>query len=78
MAIKLDIFEVYDKFQWSFLEAMMRRLGFNESWIAKIMACVTTISYILLVNGQPGHLITPTKRSTPGGSHLSLSIFTLC
>lgn len=50
MAMKLDISKAYDKLEWRFLEAMMRKLGFDEVWITKIMTCVTTVSYAVLVN----------------------------
>lgn len=30
MEIKLDISQAYDKLEWSYLETIMRRLGFNE------------------------------------------------
>lgn len=49
MAVKLEIFKAYDKLEWNFLEIMMRRLGFNEARISKIMSCVKTVSYLVLV-----------------------------
>lgn len=34
MTIKLDISKAYNKkLEWSFLETMMRKLGFEEAWI---------------------------------------------
>lgn len=53
MAIKLDISKAYDKLEWGFLESMMRRLGFNEVWVSRVMTCVSIVSYAVLVNGQP-------------------------
>lgn len=38
---------------WSFLEAMMLKLEFDERWVTLIMGCVTTVSYAILVNGNP-------------------------
>lgn len=43
MAIKLDISKEYDRLEWSFLEVMMRKLGFNEAWIARIMCFYSLI-----------------------------------
>lgn len=36
---------------------MMRKLGFNEIRIARIMTCVNIVSYSILINGQPGSII---------------------
>jgi hypothetical protein len=40
---------------WSggFLEAMMRRMGFNSRWINLIMMCVCTVHFLVVVNGTP-------------------------
>lgn len=60
MAIKLDISKTYDRLEYSFLEVMME-LGFNEKWISRRMTCVTIVSYVVLVNGQPGSTFKPTR-----------------
>lgn len=60
MTVKLDIFKTCDKLKWSFLETMMRKLGFNEVWISRIMTFVTTVSFVL-VNGQLGSVIKPIR-----------------
>ena len=33
MALKLDMNKAYDRIEWSFLELMMRKIGFNEWWV---------------------------------------------
>ena len=61
MAIKLDMSKAYYCVDWNFLEQLMRKLGFNERWINLIIRCVKTVSYSVLVNGEPCGLIQPTR-----------------
>jgi hypothetical protein len=42
-ALKLDMSKAYDHVEWNFLEAIMRRLGFDANWIQLIMKCNTTV-----------------------------------
>ena len=57
MAVKLDMSKAYDRVEWIFLEKVMRKLGFKERWINPMMVCVKTVSYSMLVNGEPKGLI---------------------
>ena len=53
MAIKLDMNKAYDRVEWSFLEFIMEKLGFNGRWITLMMLCVSSVSYYILINGAP-------------------------
>ena len=61
MAAKLDMSKAYDRVEWDYLKKMMLNLGFHEKWVALIMECVTSVSYSILVNGDPKGYVQPSR-----------------
>ena len=53
MASKLDMSKAYDRVEWVFLQKVLLKMGFKEAWVGLIMHCVTTVTYSILVNGEP-------------------------
>ena len=41
-----------------FLEKILLKMGFQASWVALIMECISTVSYSILVNGKLKGLIS--------------------
>jgi hypothetical protein len=50
-AIKLDMVKAYHRVEWDYLRPMMLKLGFHENFLMLILRCVTSVSFVVRVNG---------------------------
>lgn len=51
MAIKFDLQKAYDRINWKSIQAVLTNIGFNNVFINWIVACISSVSFEVLVNG---------------------------
>jgi hypothetical protein len=53
MAIKIDMEKAFDRMKWTFILAILSKLGFHSTWINWLRMCITYPSFSIMLNGSP-------------------------
>jgi hypothetical protein len=61
VGIKLDMAKAYDRLEWVFINNTLKTMGFPSNLVQTIMRCVTSVSFSILINGQPFHSFKPNR-----------------
>jgi hypothetical protein len=51
----------HDRVEWCFLKAYMRKIGFGPRRIQLMMMCNQSVTYSILLNGEPYVRVIPTR-----------------
>jgi hypothetical protein len=76
LIFKVDFEKAYDSVEWSFLDYMLGRFGFDEKWKSWMRACIFAGNMSILVNGSPTEEIN-IKRGLKQGDPLAPFLFLL-
>lgn len=58
---KIDLKKAYDKLEWRFIRETLIRVNLPSDLIDVIMCCVSTVSTLVLFNGEALDLIYPSR-----------------
>jgi hypothetical protein len=55
VVLKIDLSKSYDRVSWLYICLLLTHLGFEVPFIRWVMSCITTMSFVVLINGSILH-----------------------
>ena len=74
--LKIDLVKAYDKVSWMYIRLLLTHLGFDIAFIKWVMSCITTMSFLVIINGATSPFFHA-KRGSRQGCPLSPLLFLL-
>ena len=74
--IKIDLSKAYDRVSWLYIRMLLTHLVFSYEFTRWVMACLTTVSFAVLINGSASPFFTA-GRGLRQGCSLSPLLFLL-
>jgi hypothetical protein len=74
--LKIDLSKAYDRVSWLYLRMLLSHLGFDLPFTNWIMSCISTVSFVVLINGVASSFFT-VARGLRQGCPLSPLLFLL-
>eukprot|EP00253_Pinus_taeda_P005582 PITA_05582 len=72
--LKIDLAKAFDRVSWLYLKMILIHLGFPQNFISWIMACITTPTFSVLINGSASQFFH-SERGLRQGCPLSPLLF---
>lgn len=61
LVLALDMHKAYDRLEWDFLFAVLRRYGFSDQWLEVIGLCIRGCKFSVIFNGKMDGLFEATR-----------------